>query len=404
MIRQRQPSRFAERGTDGRSGDRKAATMKILLLSAYDAASHRSWHTLLRQYFCDCEWTVLTLPPRYFSWRQRGNSLSWAYGERERLQQRFDLVLATSMVDLSALRGLVPALAAIPTIVYFHENQFAYPASDRQFDAVEPRLLNLYTALAADRVLFNSTFNRDSFLAGAAAMLQRFPDCVPPGLCALLAERSAVLPVPLAPASFAVTGNRQAGPLRILWNHRWEYDKGPEHLLTVVRMLAQAEIPATLAIVGQQFRTRPPAFAAIKALVEGSTRLRIDQWGYVAAPAAYRQILGSMDVVLSTALHDFQGLAVLEAVAAGCSPLVPDRLCYPEWFAERYRYPSVADSAEQEARGVVNSLRALAGLKAAGELPVPAVNAFSLDRLGERYRREFEAVSGQNAHGHWHPK
>ena len=54
------------------------------------------------------DWTVLSLPARYFSWRIRGNSLSWAFGERERLQQPYDLIIATSMVDLTSLRGFVP--------------------------------------------------------------------------------------------------------------------------------------------------------------------------------------------------------------------------------------------------------------------------------------------------------
>lgn len=110
---------------------------RILLLSAYDAASHRYWHQLLRQELNDWDWQLLTLPARHFSWRIRGNPLYWAQACRETLEQAYDLVLATSMVDLSTLRGLVPALAGIPTLLYFHENQFAYPSGQARHGSLE---------------------------------------------------------------------------------------------------------------------------------------------------------------------------------------------------------------------------------------------------------------------------
>jgi hypothetical protein len=43
----------------------------------------------------------------------------------------------------------------------------------------------------------------------------------------------------------------------------------------------------------------------------------------------YRRHLLDADVVVSTALQEFFGIAVVEAVAAGCFPVVPDRLSYP---------------------------------------------------------------------------
>ena len=43
--------------------------MRILLLSAYDAESHRYWREGLVSRFPEHHWQVLRLPPRYFNWR-----------------------------------------------------------------------------------------------------------------------------------------------------------------------------------------------------------------------------------------------------------------------------------------------------------------------------------------------
>ena len=43
----------------------------------------------------------------------------------------------------------------------------------------------------------------------------------------------------------------------------------------------------------------------------------------------YLELIGTCDVVASTARHEFFGIAVAEAMAAGCAPLLPDRLNYP---------------------------------------------------------------------------
>jgi hypothetical protein len=51
------------------------------------------------------------------------------------------------MVDLATLRGLIPDLAQIPSVLYFHENQFAYPAGQQRKENVEPVLVPLYSAL-----------------------------------------------------------------------------------------------------------------------------------------------------------------------------------------------------------------------------------------------------------------
>jgi len=362
--------------------------MRILLLSAYDAASHRRWREGLIARFPEHDWQVLTLPARHFSWRIRGNSLTWAVAERAVLERAYDLLIATSMVDLASLKGLVPALARVPSIAYFHENQFAYPAGARRFESIDPQMVTLYTALAADRLAFNSDYNRRSFLAGVEQLLAKFPDAVPPGIVDLLAARSSVVPVPLEAACFvARTDAENAGgrPVHLIWNHRWEYDKGPDRLLAVVERLLERGVDVEISVLGEQFRQRPDEFDVLKRRLDARAGL-LRHWGHIDSIDAYRRHLRSGDVVLSTALHDFQGLSVLEAVAAGCMPLLPDRMCYPEWFPREFLYPSFVDDPDREADAAADAFERLAARLAAGEVArPPSVRNLGWPELSDLY-------------------
>ncbi|HEY9032410.1 MAG TPA: DUF3524 domain-containing protein, partial [Pseudomonadales bacterium] len=282
---------------------------RILLLSAYDAGSHRQWREQLVASQPDFDWQVLALPPRFFRWRIRGNPLSWLH--EPLLQQAWDLLLVTSMVDLASLRGLHPHLATVPAIVYLHENQFAYPASAGQHHSIDPQMVNLYSAIAAEALWFNSAWNRHSFLHGVQALLAGLPDGVPDGLPEQLREKSRVLPVPIADALF-VDRQPAVNPAcpHLLWNHRWEYDKGPERLLLLLDRLLENGQDFRLSLVGEQFRQQPPVFATIGQRHQS----RLCHYGYVERVADYHHLLREADVVISTALHDFQGLAMLEAM------------------------------------------------------------------------------------------
>ncbi|MGB1236994.1 MAG: tRNA-queuosine alpha-mannosyltransferase domain-containing protein [Pseudomonadales bacterium] len=368
--------------------------MRILLLSAYDAQSHQHWRKLLVEQMGEHQWSVLTLPGRFFSWRIRGNSMSWAFGEaREILSRDYDLLIATSMTDLSALRGFIPELARIPTLVYFHENQFAYPLEAQARAGVEPQILNIYTALCADFIAFNSHYNRDSFLSGAAKLLKKLPDQVPSNCLTQLRENSHVLPVPLANATQSehaeIPWQRYAGtplterPLLISWAARWEYDKGPGELLATVEALEKKGVDYRLCILGQQFRHSPDQFEQL----QRHFGHRIDQFGFAQSQAQYRQWLSCSDIFLSTALHEFQGLSVLEAVQLGCIPCLPKRLVYPELFSDAYLYEGSKNTlceGENAAQRIITQR----SQRLAGELSVPHM-PFQWAQLAASYRDAF---------------
>ena len=238
--------------------------MRILLLSAYDAVSHRQWREGLVAALPEHDWTVLTLPPRHFSWRIRGNGLSWGMGERAVLEQPFDCLIATSMVDLATLKGLVPSLASVPSLVYFHENQFDYPVSEAAHKGLEPKVVNLYSALAAHRLVFNSVYNQQTFLQGVSMLLNKMPDAVPAGIVDALAARSAVLPVPLKNDWFDLSQADRADVLTIVWNHRWEYDKAPEIFFQALGLMMEKKVRFRVHVLGQAFRTVPDMFSGMR--------------------------------------------------------------------------------------------------------------------------------------------
>ncbi len=305
--------------------------------------------------FPEYDWTQLALPGHHFSWRIRSNSLQWALSERATLDQPYDLIIATSMVDFASLKGFVPNLANIPSILYFHENQFIYPPSQlTKKPFLDPKLVTLYAALAADQLVFNSCYNQQTFITGVRALLKQVPAKLPVDLAQLFEEKSSVLPVPLRSLNVCdytgVNGSAlwpkrvNKACLRLVWAARWEYDKGPHLLLAILRQLKQRKVDFKLCILGQVFRKQPLAFDSIK--TEFSSELV--QFGFAKSRHQYLSWLAGGDIILSTALHEFQGLAVQEAVQLGCMPVLPNRLVYPQIFASHYLYDSFPNNHEKE--------------------------------------------------------
>ncbi len=83
---------------------------------------------------------------------------------------------------------------------------------------------------------------------------------------------------------------------------------------------------------------------------------------------------------------------MLEAVHAGCIPVVPDRLAYRENFVGRFRYPSSLDKPTLEAQAAARLIIELAAELRCGALAAPAVDAFGLDACRASYRSQFDSL------------
>lgn len=276
-----------------------------------------------------------TLPPRTWKWRMRGAALHFA--ERWRSEApRAAGIFTTSLLDAAALRGLLPPdAAALPFILYCHENQLNYPVRVDDKRDYHYGWTNIQSVAAADRVLWNSSYNLESFLAELPDFLKRMPDARPSGLAEAIRAKSEILPVPVDLAALASRERPvRAGRPRLLWNHRWEHDKGPEEFFDALMTLAEEGQDFELSVLGQMFQETPPIFERARVALAD----RIHCWGFQASRRDYERELLAADLALSSARHEFQGLAMLEAAAAGCDLLVPDALSYREIWPESRRY------------------------------------------------------------------
>jgi glycosyltransferase involved in cell wall biosynthesis len=247
-----------------------------------------------------------------------------------------DVIFCTSLTDLAALRASLPnGWRELPIVLYMHENQVAYPTNDARDASFA--FTNLQSVLTADLTIFNSKWNMDSFISGIETLLENSWDTTLKDIGNRIRENSTVawVPVELPPVEFTdsrVLHNsdnegRAIGsePIRIVWPHRWEHDKAPEKLLELAREYSE---PLNLhwIILGEQFNQVPEALKQFKT----EFAAKIDHMGYVESKGEYWKWLRKADWVLSTAEHEFFGIAVVEALFAGCLPWLPDKLSYRE--------------------------------------------------------------------------
>jgi glycosyltransferase involved in cell wall biosynthesis len=287
---------------------------------------------------------AITMPARKWKWRMRGAAIHVA----DLLPASPpDVILASDYLDLAALAGLRrDRLGGVPLVAYFHENQLTYPLPAADERDYQYGFTNITTCLAADRVLFNSRYHMEAFIGAAGRLLRKMPDCLPERVPERIRERAHVVPVGVDFESvdrLRPHAETRSGPLCILWNHRWEFDKAPEVFFDAMERLDAEGCEFELAVVGQTFRTAPPAFERARQRL--ARRLRA--FGYVESREDYLRLLLESDVVVSTAIHEFFGIAVVEAVYAGCVPLLPNRLSYPEILPEQLHAGHLYESPEE---------------------------------------------------------
>jgi glycosyltransferase involved in cell wall biosynthesis len=281
----------------------------------------------------------------------QGGAVTLARMARE-LGEIPDLILASDMLNLPTFLTLCPPeVTRVPVALYFHENQLTYPLQPGQKRDLHFGFLNFVSGLRAQAVLFNSRYHLEAFFDELPRLLKHFPDYNELWTVDALRGKSQVLPLGLELARLDAyrPGEPPSGRPTILWNHRWEYDKDPETFFRAVDRLAEEGLDFELILLGESFRNKPSEFlSARRRLPE-----RIAHFGYASSEARYGELLWRGDIVVSTALHEFFGASVVEAVYCDCLPILPRRLAYPELLPAAWHDRCLYDDFE----GLVSLLR-----------------------------------------------
>lgn len=320
-------------------------SLRVLAIDPFHGGSHREFliSTIKRSHH---QWSLVTGKPVHWKWRMRSAPLELAAAASRLIQHQGppDLIFCTDMLDLAQWRGLLrdPRVLTIPTAMYFHESQWNYPISPKARVDLHYGYTNLISALAADACWFNSAFHRDDFLKASESFVARMPDAKQCHDVPNLRKRCRVLPPGFEAAESQdreFTGHRQT--LTIGWVSRWEHDKRPDRFHELLSLLEPMNVDFELVLLGP----RPPKTPGALQEIREHFATRIIHDGLAESTCEYQSWLRRIDVIVSTADHEFFGIAACESIWAGAAPVLPNRLSYPELVPRESLYDSIDDAA-----------------------------------------------------------
>ena len=314
--------------------------MKVLALEPWYGGSHRNFVDGLIKNSCH-EYELVTMAARFWKWRLQGGAQTLARKCSQLVESGFtpDVILASSMVNIPAFLALSRKyIGNVPVVYYLHENQLTYPLSKEEKRDLSYAYINYLSCLAADQVVFNSEFHYNEFIRALPGLLRVFPDYTHLHTVSEIRAKSRVMHLGMnlqAHARYSNTdGSDRDSPI-VLWNQRWEYDKNPEAFFRLMNRLDDAGCRFRLILAGKRFEEQPSEFdTAFERYAD-----RILHYGYAEDFEEYSRLLHRADIVVSTAVHEFFGIAMMEAIYCGCHPLLPNRLSYPELIPEKLHKP-----------------------------------------------------------------
>jgi len=362
---------------------------RILFLEPFFGGSHKDFtegfieHTRHRI-------DLHTLPARFWKWRLRGAALHFAHKIKN--PQDYEALVTCDMLSLSDLKALWGADCP-PSLVYFHENQLSYPLAPGENLDLQYGFTDITTALAADRVLFNSQSHYDAFFKLLPGFLRNMPEYRPAWVIDAIKGKSSMLypGCRFDPATEIELSKEHETPL-IVWNHRWEFDKNPKLFFRTLERVSEEKVQFRLALLGENYQVMPKEFISAKDRFSD----HLEQYGFVESKNEYYGWLKRGSIVISTADQENFGISIVEAIRHGCAPLLPNRLSYPELIPEHLHTHFLYRDGDELYQKL---------LKLIEELPKPGnpwhgritelaryMNRFSWKNLINDYDRELESL------------
>ena len=331
--------------------------MNILLVEPYYTGSHKQWADGFKENSSH-NVKIISLKGQFWKWRMHGGAITLArmFNDMEWVP---DLIFVTDMLDLSTFLSLTRNKSnGIPTAIYFHENQLSYPWSPSDRDKLKNRdmhygFINYSSALAADRVFFNSKFHMKSFLDALNPFLKQFPDYQEFDTIDIIKEKSEVLYLGMDLTCFRKHILTKGSRPNILWNHRWEYDKNPQSFFNVLKRVKSQSNDFGLVILGENFSKSPKVFEESKKEFVN----QIVHWGYLDSFEEYAKWVWRSHIIPVTSNQEFFGGSVMEAISCGVWPILPNRLTYPELIPDIFHKDNIYKTEEELFKKIIWSIK-----------------------------------------------
>jgi len=360
--------------------------LNFLFLEPFFGGSHRDFvNGLVRhsQHKID----LLTLPARFWKWRMRGASLYFLNKIKD--LEIYDGLILTDLMSLSDFKALCKQKCP-PALVYFHENQLTYPLAPGESIDFHFGFTDITTALAADRILFNSRTHFQAFFSQLPDFLKMMPEYRPNWVEEEIHSKSGIL-YPGCQFSFEMeTDNfEDSSPPLIIWNHRWEFDKNPADFFSALDTMLKKGLDFRLALLGENFQMVPKDFISARERY-GS---RIIQYGYLKSEQAYRTMLMHGSIVISTTKQETFGIATVEAIRYGCLPLLPARLSYPEIIPARFHKDFLYEDQEELIEKLSSLLLNLPSYRQTSLELAGSMACFAWEKIISSYDEELEKLA-----------